>query len=283
MARLGWTELRQGLAYADEKNASLISAGVAFYALFAIFPGIAATISLFGLLADPEVVEGQLELMRDFIPPGAFGLFAAQIDRLLGAGGQTLGWTTGLSIGVALWSARAGVAALMRGLNAIFGRPNRGGLGHVLVALMLTAALVGIAIVALLLVVVTPILLQFLPFIGGWAWLLEILRWAVAIAVLVLGLGLLYRYGPNMARERLAWFTPGAGVVVVCWFAMSALFSTYVANFSNYNEVYGSIGAVIALLMWFYLSSYLVLVGAALNMALRRYRGADSSSELSPE
>jgi membrane protein len=95
--------------------------------------------------------------------------------------------------------------------------------------------------------------------------------------VLVLGLGLLYRYGPNMRGDRLAWFTPGAGVVVVCWFAMSALFSTYVANFSNYNEVYGSIGAVIALLMWFYLSSYLVLLGAALNMALRRFRGADGA------
>ncbi|NBD29496.1 MAG: YihY family inner membrane protein [Alphaproteobacteria bacterium] len=269
MPRLGWTQLRQGLAYADEKNASLISAGVAFYALFAIFPGIAATISLFGLLADPGVVEDQLNLLRDFMPPGAFSLFQSQIDRLLAAGGTTLGWTTVLSVGVALWSARAGVAALMRGLNAIFGRPNRGGLWHTLVALMLTGALVGIAIVALLLVVVAPILLQFLPVVGGLAWTLEVLRWAVAIAVLVFGLGLLYRYGPNARGERLAWFTPGAGVVVICWFAMSAGFSTYVANFSNYNEVYGSIGAVVALLMWFYLSAYLVLLGAALNMALR--------------
>lgn len=278
MVRLGWTQLRQGLAYADEKNASLISAGVAFYALFAIFPGIAATISLFGLLADPGVVAEQLELMRDFIPPGAFALFQSQIDRLLGAGGTTLGWTTVFSIGVALWSARAGVAALMRGLNAIFGRPNRGGLRHTFVALLLTGALVGIAIVALLLVVVTPILLKFVPVVGGLAWTLEILRWAVAIAVLVFGLGLLYRYGPNARGERLAWFTPGAGVVVVCWFAMSALFSVYVANFSNYNEVYGSIGAVVALLMWFYLSAYLVLLGADLNMALRN-RGANGPAK----
>lgn len=263
-----WQNVMRGAAFAGEKNASLISAGVAFYGIFAIFPGIAATIAIFGLLADPTVVWGQLTLMEDFIPAGAFQIFRAQIEALLSAGGQALGWTTVLSIGLALWSARAGVAALMRGLNAIFDCPNRSGVRHTAVALLLTGSLIGMAIVALLMVVIMPLLLQYIPALERVSGTGELFRWSLALGVLVLGLGLLYRYGPNRRGNRLPWITPGALLVVVLWFAVSAGFSIYVANFSTYNQVYGSIGAVIALLMWFYLTAYLILLGAALNRAL---------------
>jgi membrane protein len=261
---------RQVLDDLGEKNAGLISAGVAFYGLFAIFPGIAATISLFGLLADPIVVGVQLDLMAGLMPEGVFVLFETQIDGLLSAGGATLGLTTLISIGLALWSARTGVAALIRGLNAIFDVPNRGSIRHILVALLLTICLVGIAIVALLMVVVAPILLTVIPFETNQAVLLEFFRWILVIAVLFMGLGLLYRYGPNRHYARMDWLTPGAFVVVAFWLGMSVAFSAYVANFATYNEVYGSLGAVIALLFWFYLSAYLVLVGAALNFTLDR-------------
>jgi len=253
-----------------EKNAGLISAGVAFYGLFAIFPAIAATIALFGIFADPVVVDSQLDLMVGLMPPGVFSLFETQIDGLLAAGSTRLGVATLVSIGLALWSARSGVAALIRGLNAIFERPNRGSLRHVLVALLLTVCLVGVAIVALLMVVVTPVLIAVIPFESNSELLLEVTRWSVAILVLFVGLGMLYRYGPNRRLERLGWITPGAFLVVGLWLFMSAAFSVYVANFSTYNEVYGSIGAVIALLMWFYLSAYLILLGGALNVTLDR-------------
>jgi membrane protein len=261
---------RQVLDDLGEKNAGLISAGVAFYGLFAIFPGIAATISLFGILADPIIVESQLNLMAGLMPDGVFQLFQTQIDGLLNAGSATLGVTTLVSIGLALWSARTGVAALIRGLNAIFNRPNRGSIRHVLVALLLTICLIGIAIVALLMVVVAPIFLAVIPFNTDQAVLLELFRWSLVVAVLFVGLGLLYRYGPNRRYARMGWVTPGAFVVVAFWLAMSAAFSAYVANFATYNEVYGSLGAVIALLFWFYLSAYLILVGAALNNTLDR-------------
>lgn len=254
----------------SEKNAGLISAGVAFYGLFAIFPGIAATISLFGIFADPVVVETQLNLVAGLMPEGVFVLFQTQIDGLLSAGSTTLGLTTLVSIGLALWSARTGVAALIRGLNAIFDRPNRGSIRHIFVALLLTICLVGIAIVALLMVVVAPIFLAVIPFETDQVMLLELVRWSLVIAVLFIGLGLLYRYGPNRSHARMGWVTPGAVVVVVFWLAMSAAFSVYVANFATYNEVYGSLGAVIALLFWFYLSAYLIFVGAALNFTLDR-------------
>lgn len=268
--RTAYDITRQIIDDLGEKNAGLISAGVAFYGLFAIFPGIAATISLFGLVADPAVVDSQLDLLQGIMPPGVFNLFQTQIDGLLNAGSATLGFTTLVSIGLALWSARTGVAALIRGLNAIFDRPNRGSIRHVIVALLLTICLVGIAIVALLAVVVAPIMLAIIPFDTNRGLLLEMVRWSVTLSVLFMGLGLLYRYGPNRSFKRLGWITPGAFLVVFLWMGMSAAFSVYVANFSTYNEVYGSLGAVIALLFWFYLSAYLILLGGALNFALDR-------------
>lgn len=127
MWRATYDVTRQVIDDLYEKNAGLISAGVAFYGLFAIFPGLAASISLFGLLADPTVVDSQLELMRGLMPPSVFRLFEIQIDGLLNAGSAMLGFTTLISIGLALWSARTGAATLIRGLNAIFDRPGHAG------------------------------------------------------------------------------------------------------------------------------------------------------------
>ena len=273
-----WRLVANALAMADQANLGLIAAGVAFFAMFAIFPALAAIIAVFGLVADPSIVESQLELMRDVIPTEAFYLFDAQISRLLGARADTLGWATALSTGVALWSARAGVAALMRGLNAIKGEPNRGGIGHYAVALLLTICLVGIAVIALLIVVIAPIVLAFLPLGGVAALAREAIRWSVALFILLAALGLLYRFGPNTVDVRTGWVSPGAIVVVVVWIAASVGFSAYLRNFGSYNEVYGSIGAVIALLMWLYISAYLVLLGAVLNVVLHRRDALNGAS-----
>lgn len=262
--------VRQVLDDLSEKNASLISAGVAFYGLFAIFPGLAATIAIFGMLADPAVVDQQLDLMTGFMPPDVFALFEVQITGLVSAGSEALTLATVVSIVMALWSVRAGVAALIRGVNAIFERPNRRMARQLLVAMLMSVSLVGVAIVALLMVVVAPVLIAVMPFGADQEFMLDLIRWAVVLLVMLVGLGIVYRYGPNRKYQRLGWLTPGAFLVVVLWLGMSALFSIYVANFGNYNEVYGSLGAVIALLFWFYLSAFLIMLGAALNVVLDR-------------
>ena len=264
-----WRILLTVWSRADAANLGLIAAGVAFFGIFSVFPAIAALIAVFGLLADPAVVDAQLQLMQDLIPVEAYGLFKDQIDRLLAARSDTLGWATILSTGLALWSARAGVAAMMRGLNAISGGANRGGLRHYAVALLLTVCLVGIAVVALLAVVIAPIVLALLPLGGLTTALLQVLRWGVALFILLAALGLLYRFGPNRRGARMGWITPGAVLVVICWIVASVGFSTYLTNFGSYNEVYGSIGAAVAMLMWLYISAYLVLMGAVLNVILQ--------------
>ena len=261
-----WRSFRDVLG---KNDLDLISAGVAFYGMFSIFPAFAASIAIFGIVADPVVIAEQLDLMRDVIPADVFTLFEAQIDRLLGAGAATLGWASFVSLAIALWSARAGVGAMLRGLNAIYAGQTRSGVRQASTALAMTVAMIGVALSALIVVVAAPIAIAFIPLANEWSGLIEVIRWAVALFVLLAALGILYRYGPN-AAHRSGWVTLGAFVAVGLWYLVSIAFSAYIANFGNYNQVYGSLGAVVALLMWFYLSSYLVLLGGALNVSIAR-------------
>jgi membrane protein len=242
----------------------LMAAGVAFFGMFAIFPALGALIAVFGLVANPAVVEEQLSYFDDVMPPGADELITDQVHRLVTAQTGTLGWATIVSLLLALWSARAGVASLVQGLNAIHEIPNRGGLLHALVSILITLSLIAIGLTGLFAVIIAPILIALAPIGQSTAWLLEATRWLVALAALLLALGILYRFGPN-GRIRLAWITPGAVLVIILWLAASALFSAYLTRFDSYNEIYGSIGAVVALMMWLYISAFLVLLGAAFN------------------
>lgn len=252
---------------AESRNVGIASAGVAFYALLAVFPGIAAVISLWGFLSDPAVIDAQIELLREFLPPDAFTLIVGQTERLMAARDTTLGWTTLVSIAVTLWSARLGVGALLIGLNSVHGVPNRGGFGHAVVAVALTLALVGVVLVALAAFVILPVVLAFLPLGNLGAAALTLANWLVALAVVAGGVALVFRLGPNRA-EPLARLWPGLVVAVALWGVVSVAFARYLAAFGNYNEVYGSLGAVVALLMWFYIGAYALLLGAVLNVKL---------------
>jgi len=258
---------------AGRANIGLAAAGVAFYALFSIFPGLAALIALFGLVADPGIVDSQLALLKELIPEQIFLLLEDQLSRLLSAQSGTLGWTTAISIAIALWSARAGVGALMTGLTAVHGRTNRGGFWHALTALALTSVLIAMAAAALLLVVVAPVALSAFGVVGSSALALEIVRWFATIGLLLSGLWLLYRFGPTGGGANWPVLSPGSVFAILIWFAASQGLAVYLTNFASYNQVYGSIGAVVALLMWFYITAYLVLLGAALDVALDRRSG----------
>jgi len=271
--RTWWHAVKTVFSKIGEWNLGLISAGVAFYGLFALFPALAAVIALWGLVADPVVVDEQIALMDEIMPHDAYDLIDAQVDALTSTASHTLGWTTAISILAALWSTRAGVSALMRGLNAIYGTPNRKAWRHYIAALMLTGVLLAVALIALAMVVVIPVILAFVPQQGLATLLLSLARWAIAALVLLVGLAIVYRYGPNRTCVRMRWLTPGALLAIVLWVGASLGFSYYLTNFGNYNEVYGSIGAVIALLMWLYISAFLLLLGAGLNVELEARAG----------
>ena len=246
-------------------NLSLIAAGVAFYSMLSIFPALAALIAVLSLVADPEIVVIQLEEMRELMPDDVYDILNTQIVGLVSTSSDTLGWTGIVSVMVALWSARAGVGAMIHGLNVVYDRKGRSTWRHYLRAILLTVALVGVGIVALLAVIIAPVVLAFFALGSFTAIIIDILRWGTAVAVIFVGIGLLYRYGPNRRPRRTRLFTPGSVFAAFSWAGVSIAFSYYVAHFGNYNEVYGSIGAVIAMLIWLWISSFLVLLGASFN------------------
>jgi membrane protein len=256
----------------EQAELDLIAAGVAFFVFLAIFPAVAAIIAIWGTVYDPSVIRTQIELLKDFLPPDAFALIVSQVESLLAVRGPQLGWTTLFSTILALWSARAGVAALIRGLNAIHHLPNRPGGRHQLRAILLTLVLIGLALAAMIATVVAPILIGFLPVTLDTAFWLHYGNMALGLALLVLAIGIAYRAGPNHMTVHPPLFSVGLLVAVVLWAAAARGFMLYLANFPSYNRIYGSIGAVVVLLIWLYVSAYAVLLGAAVDAERGRRR-----------
>ena len=240
---------------------------MAFYAFLAIFPAAAAIIAIWGFVSDPAVIQQEVALLKGFLPPEAFSLISDQITALLAVNSGNLGLTTLASTALALWSARAGVAALMRGLNAIHHLPNRSGHLHQLRALVLTFVLVGMVLSAMTIAVILPLIVAYLPDIAQRFALAET-NLALGIVAGVLAVGLAYRLGPNYTTSRTPLLSWGLLVAVVLWFFATRSFMLYLANFPSYNRVYGSIGAVVVLLIWLYVSAYAVLLGAAVDAEL---------------
>lgn len=247
----------------------LVAAGVAFFAMFAVFPGLGAAVALWGLIADPGVIRGYLEVAERFLPPEAGQLVHDQVMGLILAPRTALQWTTILSLMIALYSARAGVSALVTGLDVVHRSRPRGWLWGWAVDFMLTAALIGALFVALVTVVVVPILLSYVELGTFEAWLSKVLPFGAMFLLVLTCLSILYRFGPNVEGGlRSPWISVGVLVAALAWAGVSIGFSMYLANFNSYNAIYGSIGAVIILMMWLYLSVWAVLLGGAINAEL---------------
>lgn len=257
-----WTRVGNG-------HFGLIAAGVAFFAMFAVFPGLAAAIAVWGMFADPRVIQGYLSIAERFLPPEARALVHDQVMGLISAPRTALQWTTILSLLIALYSARAGVSALVQGLDVVHRSKPRSWLWSWAVDFVLTGALIGALFVALVTVVVVPILLNFVQFGTFEAWLTKVLPWGAMFLLVVTCLSIVYRFGPNVPGGfRSPWISVGVLVASIAWAGVSIGFSVYLANFNSYNVFYGSIGAVIILMMWLYLSVWSVLLGGAINAEL---------------
>jgi membrane protein len=258
---------------------SIIAAGVAFYGLLAVFPGLIALVGLYGLAFDPQQVEQQVSALSGILPAQAADILLGQLHDL------TTTDSTALSIGaiggllLALWSASAGMRTLMEALNIAYGEEEkRGFLRFYGTALLLTLAAILGTVIALALVIALPIVLKFLGLSSALSWVISIAAWPILVGMMLLGLAIVYRYGPSREEPRWRWVSWGAVTATLLWIAGSVLFSIYVTRFGNYNETYGSVGAIVILLMWFLLSSYAVLIGAELNAEMERQTRADTTS-----
>jgi membrane protein len=247
----------------------LIAAGVAFYAMFAVFPGLAAVVAIWGLVADPGVIEGYLAVAERFLPPDAATLVHDQVVALVSAPRVALGWTTFLSLALALYSARAGVSALIRGLDVVHRAAPRSWLRGFAAEFLVTFALIAALIVALATIVIVPLILGWVTLGPLEATLTRILPWGAMFLLVLTCLSILYRFGPNVPGGfRSPWISVGVTVAALAWSGISIGFSVYLAYFNSYNRIYGSIGAVVILMTWLYLSVWAVLLGGAINAEL---------------
>jgi membrane protein len=259
-------------------NVTVIAAGVAFWAILAVFPGVAAIISAYGLLADPAQARADLEGFATLMPPQARQVLFAQVDAIVGRSPQALSAGALVSLFLTIWSAKKGIMALMAAINIAYGEEERRSLVRAhLIALALTAAGVLFMVFTLVLVAGVPLVLGFLPLrdLTAQVWLL--LRWPVLAALAVLAIALFYRHAPSRRQARMRWVSWGAVVATLLWLAASAGLSFYVQSFGTFNETYGTLGAVVVLLVWLFLSALALLIGAQLNAEIEHQTNRNST------
>lgn len=279
ISAIGWWDiLKRVFADIGRDNISLMAAGVAFYALLALAPGFSALVALYGLVVDPAGVQSQVATMSGMIPAEAQHLIADQLTAIVRANSSTLGVGFVLSLALAIWSANSATSALMSALNVAYAeREKRSLLRYYGSALLLTVSGVIFGILTLLLVAVIPAVLGLLPFGEFGKQLVSVARWPVLLLMFGVGIAVIYRYAPSRTEPRWSWVSWGAAAATLLWIAGSALFSLYVGSFATYNKTYGSLGAVVVLLMWFWVSAYAVLLGAELNAEMEHQTARDTT------
>ncbi|WP_284164732.1 YihY/virulence factor BrkB family protein [Frigidibacter sp. SD6-1] len=265
----------------DDLNLALIAAGVGFFSVLALFPALGLSVLLWSFFADPASIRALLDSAQGFMPNQVHAIFAQQVNSLITASsGSVFGWATLLTVGFAAWSVLSGISSLTRGINTAYGVEHRNKTTRrILSSAGLAFALCGPILAAIAVTVVAPLVLAHIDLGPATETAIALLRWGVALCVITFAFALIYRFAPNRRGRRPGWLTPGALIGGVVWLVMSVGFSVYLGSFGNYNKVYGSLGAAVVLFMWFYLSAYVVLIGAAFNAQLERVRSGASPTE----
>lgn len=263
----------------NDDRVTLIAAAVTYYLLLSIFPTLTAFVSIYGLFNDPATVSEHVAMLSTVVPEGGMAIINEQLTRLTSTGETTLGLALLISVAIALWSASSGVKTMFEAMNVAYDEKEERNF-FVLNGTALLFTLAGIvgAIVLLGAAVVVPALLQFIGLGAGVEWLLRIGSYVVLALILMLGLAALYRFGPSRQQAKWRWVSPGAILATLLIIVVSLLFSWYAANFGNYDKTYGSLGGLIALLTWLWITVTAVIIGAELNSEAERQTRRDSTA-----
>ncbi|MGU3536934.1 YihY/virulence factor BrkB family protein [Methylobacterium sp. A54F] len=275
----GWRDIAVRVYLEFNKDRVLsVAAGVTFYSLLSLFPAVAALVACYGLFADVNVINDHLASLQGVLPTGAIEIIGDQVKRIAAKGGGTLGITFFTSLVLSIWSANAAMKAMFDALNIVYEEEEKRSFVMLnLRSLTFTVGALLFLIFALTCIVVLPVVFNYIGISNG-AWLVAQLRWPGLLLVLLGGLSVLYRYGPSRERPRWRWVGVGSLVACVLWLAASLLFSWYVANFGNYNETYGSLGAVIGFMTWIWISATIVLVGGEINAEMEHQTVIDTTT-----
>lgn len=255
-----------------ENNVSIVSAGVAFFAFLAVFPAIGALVSIYGLAMDPQSIQQQLSNISSVLPDQALEIIEKQLEAIVSTSGSALGWSMALGILLSLWSANKGTKSLFTGVDIAYGTSDsRGFFRQNALTLLFTLAAVVLVIISMAVIVVFPAIVGYLNLPSGLETLIGYGRWLILAAIVVSFLAAIYKYAPAKKASNFRWVLPGALLATLLWLIASWGFSFYVKNFGSYGEVYGSISAVVVLLLWLFLTSFIILIGAELNSEIEKH------------
>jgi membrane protein len=255
-----------------------VARSIAFSGMLALFPALGAFVAVYGLFADVGTARDHLAGLTGIVPASAMTLLGEQMMRLASASEANLSLAFVFGLALSVWSANAGMKALFKGLNVVYEeKEKRGFLKLNLVSIAFTLGTVLLVALAMAALVALPVALDFLRVDAALLGLSH-LRWPALLAGVTLFLSMLYRYGPSREKPKWRWVTPGGAAAAVLWMIGSALFSWYLTRFADYDATYGSLGAVFGFMMWLWLSSTVVLVGAELNAEIEHQTAADSTT-----
>jgi membrane protein len=247
--------------------------------MLAIFPAIIALVTIYGMVADPNQIESQVAEFAKSLPAGADQLLTQQLQNVATAGRQSLSIGLVVSLLAVLWSVSSGVQGLVKGLNVVYDeRETRGFVKLRGLSLLLTLGSIVVAVIALALITVFPSAIDRLDLGQAGQLAASVARWVVLAVLVLVAMAVVYRWGPDRANPRWRWVSMGAVVALVLWLLGSAGFSYYVDNFGKYNQTYGALAAVIILLLWLYLSTFAVLLGAELDAEIERQTARDTTT-----
>jgi membrane protein len=275
----GWKAIgSRVVASLKQDHVSLLAAGVAFKGLLAIFPAIIAAISIWGLVADPATITRQVESLTAALPDSASSLLTDQMQNVAGSDSSTLGFALVVSVLIALWSASGGMAGLVEGINAAYEEvdrrpfPRKRGL-----ALLLTVGGILGLLLTIGLIAVLPAVVDGLGLGRAGELAVRIGTWPLLAGLAMAALALLYKVAPDRDQPRTRWVTWGAVTATVLWLLGSGVFTLYVENFGSFGETYGTFAGIIVLMLWLFLTSFIVLLGAEINAETERQTARDTT------
>lgn len=255
-----------------ENNLTIVAAGVAFYAFLAIFPALVALLSIYGLAVDPQQAEQQITQLSGMMPKEAFSIIKERIDNFLETSGSALGWGTALGILISLWSANAGTKSLFTGIDIAYNTKNkRGFIKQNALTLVFTLGAIVTLFLSMALIVIFPVIVHTLGLPDYIESLISWLRWPLLAGIVIMVISMIYKFAPDRRKPQLKWVMVGASLATLLWLLASLGFSYYVSNFGNYGEMYGSISAVVIMLLWLFITSFIILIGAEVNSQTETY------------